>query len=128
MDLSDKKLPDFNGHIKFWTTNLNISDEGLDCPLKLSVRIENHSNTPINDLIIKFKTPANISSFIDENNNYVKLFKHGRTILYIDDSFGIFGSNSENDSPPFTPVFPLKKQNLAQTWPRITPNKKGLCI
>lgn len=97
MGLSDKKLPNFNGQIKFWTTNLNISDEGLDCALKLSIRIENHSNTPINDLIIKFKTPANISSLIDENNNYVKLFKHGRTILYIDDSFGILGSNSEND-------------------------------
>jgi len=22
-------------------------------------------------------------------------------------------------SPPFTPVFPLKTQNLARTWPKI---------
>jgi len=29
-------------------------------------------------------------------------------------------------SPPFTPVFPLKTQNLAQTWPEHPTNKKGL--
>jgi hypothetical protein len=25
-----------------------------------------------------------------------------------------------------TPVFPQKSQNLAQTWPGLNPNKKGL--
>jgi hypothetical protein len=28
--------------------------------------------------------------------------------------------------PSFTPVFHQKAQNLAQTWQRFTPNKKGL--
>jgi hypothetical protein len=29
-------------------------------------------------------------------------------------------------SARITPIFPLKTQKLAQTWPEHTPNKKGL--
>ena len=98
MGLSDKNIPSFKGQVELWTTDefKNLDEEGGH-EFKLSIRIENYSTVPINDIIFKFRTPSKISSNYDQKNQNVKLLKHGRTFIFIDKTFGILGPSIEND-------------------------------
>jgi hypothetical protein len=62
MGLSDQNLPKFKGVIKLWTTNHPRGEEESGHQFKLSIKIENHSSTPVNDIKIKIRTPTLISS------------------------------------------------------------------
>jgi hypothetical protein len=97
MGLSDQKLPKFNGVIKLWTTNHPSGEEESGHQFKLSIRIENQSSTPVNDIKIKIRTPTLISSLFEDKNSAIKVYKHGKTIVYLDDSFGILGTSKDND-------------------------------
>jgi hypothetical protein len=97
MGLSDQKLPKFNGVINLWITNRPRSEEEAGHPFKLSIRIENLSSTPVNDIKIKIRTPSLISSLFEDKNSAIKVYKHGKTSIYLDDSFGILGTSKDND-------------------------------
>jgi hypothetical protein len=95
MGLSDQKLPKFNGVINLWITNRPRSEVEAGHPFKLSIRIENLSSTPVNDIKIKIRTPSLISSLFEDKNSAIKVYKHGKTSIYLDDSFGILGTSKD---------------------------------
>lgn len=97
MGLADQRLPLFNGVCKIWLPNQpQVEEEGCE-EYKLSIKIENNSTIPVQDVKFKFRSPIRISSIYDDKNEYIKQVKHGRTTIFIDDTFQILGSNRQND-------------------------------
>ena len=68
MALSDKKLPKFIGIIKVWTSDHPKAEVEGGHEYKLSIRIENTSEEPVNDIKIKIRTPERISNLYDNKN------------------------------------------------------------
>jgi hypothetical protein len=100
--MSDRRLPRFKGKLSLWLVKpsqkrTEIEEEGKDLKVKFSIRIENFTENPINDVRVKIRMPSRIAETIDEKYRYFKVVRHGLTNIFIDDSFGILGTQLEND-------------------------------
>lgn len=127
MGFTDKKLPKFKGSVKLWTNkppdpnkiikNLPDTDDKpenidqnimgeevetevesqIEVEYKVSIRIENTDIDPVTDIKIKIRTPHKITDVYPDKNLDIKIFRHGHTLIFFDDSFGILGNTFNKD-------------------------------
>lgn len=100
--MSDRRLPQFKGKLSLWLVKspnkkTEIEEEVKDLKVKFSIRIENFTENPITDVRVKIRMPSRIAEAIDDKYRYFKVARHGLTNIFIDDSFGILGTQLQND-------------------------------
>ncbi len=73
------------------------------------MKIQNESGEPVYNLVYRLRVPSGISSRIDVKNNNSREYKHGKSMIIVDDSYGFLATQKEDGFIPIDFKMQLEK-------------------
>jgi len=140
LGLSDKKQSNFKGKIIVWSVLLgqNVADENSN--YRVSMKIINKSVEPVYDVVYRLRIPNRISARIDIKNSNARDYRHGKSLIIVDDSYGFLATDGQDGFIPIdfrmqlgkwkesTIYITVSGSNIRPTTFKINPNDKDKII
>jgi hypothetical protein len=109
LGLSDKKQNKFKGKIILWSALYDTKIEDENSNYRVSIKIINKGREPIYDVVYRVRIPSAISARLDDKNRNAREYRHGKSLIIVDDSFGFLGEDEQDGFIPIDFTMRLRK-------------------
>jgi len=120
LGLSDQKKLRFNGSVHFYSYLLDTNTPTQNSNYRVSMKVFNNSEEPIYDIVYRLRLPNRITSRLEEKNNSVREYRHGASVIFIDDSYGFLDVKGEEGFIPFDFKMKLGNWNKGNIYVTIS--------
>jgi len=109
LGLSDKKKSLFQGEVKVWSALLETKVADDNSSYRVSMHLINTSDEPVYDVVYRLRLPSRISIRINEKNNSAREYRHGNSIIIVDNSYGFLGTKRDDGFIPIDVKIQLRQ-------------------